>query len=698
MPSIEGEVGGRPLSLTVGDVAGQANGACWIRYGDTVLLVTVVASKNVREGISFFPLMVDYQEKSYAAGKIPGGFFKREGKLSDKQILGCRLIDRAFRPLFNKAIRNDIHIITTVLSTDHACYPPLLGIIGASSALNVSDIPFPEMVAAVEIGRINKEFIINPTLAQTEESDLEIVVAGTRWGVGMIEAGASEVEERVVIEAIQLAHEEIQKIILLQERLVEEVGPITKSEMIEEKIDIDLERRVRELATQKIEAVSRIAEKKEREAMMNKVVEEVTESLLGEALERKAEIGSICSQIEREVIRKTILDEKIRADGRRLNEIRPIECQVGVLPRVHGSAIFKRGQTQALVVATLGTTEDEQIVDDIEGRTSKRFMLHYYFPSFSVGEVKMLRAPDRREIGHGALAERGLSPLIPSEEEFPYTIRLVSDILESNGSTSMASACGGMLALMDAGVPVLDLCAGVAMGLVKEEERIAILSDISGLEDAIGDMDFKVVGTRKGVTAIQMDLKIREISFEILTQAFDQARQDRLFILQEMEKTLDRPREDLSPYAPRIIRMIILPEKIGSIIGPGGRTIRSIIEATDAKIDIKDDGRITIAAIDRRKGEEAREMIEYLTAEAEVGKIYSGKVMRVVKFGAFVEILPGKEGLVHISELAPYRVNRVEDVVREGDEIKVKVIEIDNQGRINLSHKQVLLSERRERG
>lgn len=696
MHSVEVEIGGRRLSLTTGKVATQANGSCWVQYGDTVVLVTAVISSKAREEIDLFPLTIDYQEKAYAAGKIPGGFIKKEGRLSDKQILGCRLIDRPLRPLFDKAIRNDIHITATVLSADQTCNPAVLGIIGASSALSVSDIPFKGLVGAVEMGRVGGEFIINPTLAEMEGAELSIVVAGTEDGVTMVEAGAAEIEEEVVLEAMGLAQEEIRRIILLQKDLVERVGHPTKLEVSENEIDPDIERRVHELASPKIEAASRTKEKRERQEKMDRVVAETIEAL-GEEFE--GEIRFICDQIERDLVRRMILEEETRADGRGLNEIRPISCEVGVLPRTHGSGLFRRGQTQALAVTTLGTTSDEQIVDDIEGRTSKRFMLHYYFPPFSVGEARMLRAPGRREIGHGALAERALSCLIPSEEEFPYTIRLVSDILESNGSTSMASVCAGVLALMDGGIPISSPCAGVAMGLVKEGEKIAILSDISGLEDAVGDMDLKVVGTRKGITALQMDLKTEGVSQEIIAQALKQAHKDWIFILEEMERVIDKPRGSLSPYAPRIIQMVIPPEKIGSVIGPGGRTIRSITEATGAKIDIDDDGRITIATPDAEKAEEARETIEYLTAEAEIGKEYVGKVMRVVKFGAFVEILPGQEGLIHISELAPYRVNRVEDIVREGDEVRVKVVEIDSQGRINLSRKQALpREEQRYRG
>lgn len=695
MCSVEMEIGGRALSLTTGDVARQANGSCWVRYGDTVVLATAVISKDTREGDDFFPLMVDYQEKAYAAGKVPGGFIKKEGRLSDRQILGCRLIDRPLRPLFNQAIRNDIHITVTVLSFDQGCNPAVLGIIGASAALFISDIPFAGPVAAVRIGRVKGEFIINPTNEEIEASEIDIVVAGTRGGVMMVEAGAAEAEEGVILEAIRLAHEEIKKTVTLQENLAARFGPPPKI-TIEKVFDQDLERKTKELASPLIDAASRTKEKKERQEKLNKVIEEILKELLCEFPEGERRIRAICNEIEQDLTRRMILTEGIRSDGRGLNEIRPITCQVGILPRVHGSALFARGQTQALVAATLGTVSDEQIVDDIEGRVSKRFMLHYYFPPFCTGEARMLRGPGRREIGHGALAERALSAVIPQEADFPYTIRVVSDILESNGSTSMASVCGGTLALMDAGVPIRSACAGVAMGLVKGEEKTVILSDISGLEDAVGDMDLKVAGTREGVTALQMDLKIEGVSLETIGQAINQARIDRLFILGEMEKAIAKPREELSPYAPRIIQLTIPPEKIGSVIGQGGRTIRNITEVTGVKIDIEDDGRVTIAALDEENAIQAREMIEYLTAVAEVGKVYLGKVMRVVKFGAFVEILPGQEGLIHISELAPYRVKQVEDILKEGDEVRVKVIEIDAQGRINLSRRQVLQGAAKE--
>lgn len=698
MHGVEEEIGGRTLLLTTGNVAAQANGSCWVRYGDTVVLATAVISKNIREGIDLFPLTVDYQEKAYAAGKIPGGFIKKEGRLSDKQILGCRLIDRPLRPLFDKTIRNDIHITATVLSADQTSNSAVLAIIGASMALVCSDIPFEGPVGAVEIGRVGEEFIVNPTLEQLEESDVNIIVAGTQKGVMMVEAGAAEIEESIIVEALQLAHEQIKKVIALQEDLVAKLGPAPKIEVSKEEPDPDLEKKIRDLATPKIEVASQAKEKRKRQERMDEVIKEMLEVLGEEFPEKEAEIASTCNEIEREVIRKTILERGVRADGRKLDEIRPINCQVGILPRAHGSGLFTRGQTQALGVTTLGTTRDEQIVDDIEGRVSKRFMLHYYFPPFSMGEARMLRGPGRREIGHGALAEKALLAVIPPEEEFPYTIRVVSDILESNGSTSMATVCGGILALMDAGVPISSPCAGVAMGLVKGGEKVAVLSDISGLEDAVGDMDFKVAGTKKGITALQMDLKIEGVSSQIMAQVLDQARRDRLFILEQMEAAIDQPRKDLSPYAPRIIQITISPEKIGSVIGPGGRTIRNITETTGAKIDIEDDGKITIATPDAEKASEAREMIEYLTAEVEVGKIYQGKVMRVVKFGAFAEILPGQEGLIHISELAPYRVNHVEDIVKEGDEVQVKVTEIDTQGRINLSRKQALPQADRQGG
>lgn len=693
MHFVEGVIGGGILTISAGGLTTQANGECWIRYKDTVVLVTAVISKEVREGVDFLPLIVDYQERAYAAGKIPGGFIKREGKPSDKEILSSRLIDRSLRPLFNELLRGDIHITATVLSSDLTISPVVLGIIGASTALSTSDIPFEGPIGAVEIGRLNGNLVINPTLEELEKSEFGIVVAGTRKNIVMVDGYAKEIREEEIVEAIKRAHVVIKEIIGLQERIVNEINPPPKGRFPLQEIDPELEMRVRRIATPKIEALIRISDKRERDDKEAEALKETIKELNED--EREAEVRFFWHTIKKELVCKLVSTEGKRVDGRGLKEIRPISAQAGILPRTHGSGLFGRGQTKALVVTTLGTTTDEQIIDDIEGRTSKRFMVHYYFPPFSVGEAKPLRAPGRREIGHGALAEKALLPLIPPEERFPYTIRLVSDILDSNGSTSMATVCGGTLALMDAGVPITAPCAGISIGLIKDGDKMFLLRDITGLEDAAGDMDFKVAGTMKGVTALQLDLKIDGIPYEVIEEALKEAREGRLFILDEMKKAISKPRENLSIYAPRVIKTSIPPEKIGDVIGPGGKTIRNIINITGAKIDIQDDGKVSICAPDEEASIQALEMIEYLTAEVEVGKVYLGKVLRITKFGAFVEILPGKEGLVHISELAPYRVRRVQDVVNEGDEIRVKVTEIDEHGRINLSRRQVLYEEER---
>ncbi|MGB9813563.1 MAG: polyribonucleotide nucleotidyltransferase [Thermovenabulum sp.] len=682
------EIAGRTLVFETGKLAQQANGSVLARYGDTVVLVTATASKEPREGVDFLPLTVDYEERLYAVGKIPGGFIKREGKPSEKAILSARLIDRPLRPLFPKDLRNDIQIIATILSVDQDNTPDVLAINGASLALCISDIPFEGPVGAVSVGLVDGQFVINPTVEQHEKSRLRLVVAGTKDAILMVEAGADEVTEEEMLNAILYGHEEIKKIVAFQEEIISKIGK-PKMEIPPIVIDADMEKAVREFATPEILKAIRIYDKQEREAYLSKITEETLLHFAETYPEKEKEISDILYSILKEEVRKMITKEGIRPDGRKSNEIRPISCEVGILPRTHGSGLFTRGQTQVLTVATLGALGDVQILDGLDLEETKRYMHHYNFPPYSTGETRVLRGPGRREIGHGALAERALEPMIPPEEEFPYTIRLVSEVLSSNGSTSMASVCGSTLALMDAGVPIKAPVAGIAMGLIKEEEKVTILSDIQGIEDFLGDMDFKVAGTAKGITAIQMDIKIKGIDAEILKKALAQAREGRLFILEKMLSVISEPRKELSPYAPRIFSLTIDPEKIRDVIGPGGKTINKIISETGVKIDIEDDGRIYVAAPNEKAGEKALDMINKITQDVEVGKVYVGKVLRITNFGAFVEILPGKEGLVHISKLAKGRVKRVEDVVNVGDEILVKVTDIDKQGRINLSHKDV---------
>lgn len=683
------EVAGRKLTVETGKLAQQANGSVLIRYGDTVVLVTATASKKPREGVDFLPLTVDYEERLYAVGKIPGGFIKREGKPSEKAILSARVIDRPLRPLFPKGFRNDVQIIATILSVDQDNTPDILAINGASLALCISDIPFEGPVGAVSVGMVDGKYVINPTVAEAEKSRLRLVVAGTKDAVLMVEAGADEVTEEEMLKAILFGHEEIKKLVEFQEEIVGKIGN-PKMEFLIEEIDENLKKDVREYATAEILKAIRIYDKQEREAYIDKINEDTLLHFQEIYPEKEKEIADVLYDILKEEVRKMITYEGIRPDGRTSTEIRPISCEVGVLPRTHGSGLFTRGQTQVLTVATLGALGDVQILDGLGIEESKRYMHHYNFPPYSTGETRVLRGPGRREIGHGALAERALEPMIPSEEEFPYTIRLVSEVMSSNGSTSMASVCGSTLALMDAGVPIKAPVAGVAMGLIKHDDRITILTDIQGMEDFLGDMDFKVAGTTQGITAIQMDIKIKGIDEEILKRALQQARAGRLFIMDKMLAVIKEPRKELSPYAPRIYTMMIDPDKIREVIGPGGKTINKIIAETGAKIDIEDDGRIYIATPDESAGKKAMEIINKLTQDVEVGKIYMGKVLRITNFGAFAEILPGKEGLIHISKLSKERVKRVEDVVKVGDEILVKVTDIDKQGRINLSHKDAL--------
>ncbi|MDR7489744.1 MAG: polyribonucleotide nucleotidyltransferase, partial [Armatimonadota bacterium] len=691
---VELQVGGRTLAFETGLLAQQADGSVVVRYGDSVVLVTATASRQPREGIDFLPLTCDYEERMYAAGKIPGGFFKREGRPGESAILSARLMDRPIRPLFPKGLRNDVQVIATVLSTDQANDPAILAVNGASAALMLSGLPFGGPVGAVRVGLIDGRFVLNPTLRQIEEeSDLDLVVAGTADAIIMVEAGAGEVPEETVLEAFDLAHQEIRRIVEIQHRLVELAGKPPRPVTIVPDPDPELVAAVREVALPLVREALTRPEKLAREAALEETEQVVTARLLEQAPERfagrEAEIGPAVEQVIKEEVRRRILEEGVRPDGRGPRDIRPLYIAVGILPRAHGSGLFQRGQTQVLTSCTLGTGEDEQILDNLGILERKRFMHHYVFPPFSVGEVRPLRGPGRREIGHGALAERALEWVIPAEDVFPYTIRLVSEVLESNGSTSMASVCGSTLALMDAGVPIKAAVGGIAMGLVTAGERAAVLTDIIGMEDAMGDMDFKVAGTRDGITALQMDMKIRGISRELLARALAQAREARLGILDRMAEVLPAPRTTLSPYAPRILTIEIHPDKIREVIGPGGKVINKITAETGAKIDIEQDGRIHVASPDEAAARRAIQMIEDIVREVKVGEIYLGRVTRLMNFGAFVEVLPGKEGLVHISELGDGRVERVEDVVKVGDELLVRVKEIDNLGRINLTRRGV---------
>ncbi|NOY44016.1 MAG: polyribonucleotide nucleotidyltransferase [Deltaproteobacteria bacterium] len=687
--TVEIELGGRTLSIETGRMARQAHGAVVVSYGGTVVLVTAVAAEEAREGVDFFPLTVNFQSKTFAAGKIPGGFFKREGRPPDYDTLASRLIDRPIRPLFPKGFRSETQIIATVLSHDSQNSPDVLGLVGASAALSISDIPFQGPIAAVRVGYIDGEYVVNPTLEQLERSRLNLVVAGTRDAVTMVESGSNILSEEEVLGAIERGHAEIRRLVELQDRLVEQAGK-PKREVPEVAADPEVEARVAPIFAEHGVAAYQEVRKKARYAALRQAKQILLESLTEEERLREKEYLAAFDELAKRHVRRMILEEGRRIDGRGLADIRPIDCQVGVLPRTHGSALFTRGETQALVVTTLGTSSDEQMIDALEGEYYKRFMLHYNFPPFSVGEARFLRAPSRREIGHGALAERALEPLLPEQEKFPYTIRVVSEILESNGSSSMATVCGGSLSMMDAGVPIAHPVAGIAMGLILEGERFAVLSDILGDEDHLGDMDFKVAGTREGITALQMDIKVGGITTDIMRQALEQARQGRLHILGEMEKAISAPRPDISPLAPRITVIKINPEKIKDVIGPGGKTIRKIIQTTQTTIDIEDDGTVQIASTNEEQCKKAIQMIEELTQEAEVGRVYEGIVRRVTDYGAFVEIFPGTDGLLHISEIDKERVNKVTDYMKEGDTVPVKVVSIDQTGRIKLSRKAAL--------
>jgi polyribonucleotide nucleotidyltransferase len=684
------DLAGRKLTLEFGKMAKQAQGSVLVRYGDTAVLSAVTVSKEPK-ALDFFPLTVNYEERLYAVGKIPGGFIKREGRPSEKAILAGRLIDRPIRPLFPEGFRNEVQVVNTVLSVDQDCSPEIAAMIGTSAALCCSEIPFDGPIGGVIVGRVDGKFLINPTVEQTEKSDIHLVVAGTSKAINMVEAGAKEVPEEVMLEAIMFGHGVIQQLVEFQNKIVAEIGK-PKMEVILHEIDPEIDQAVRAYADAKLREAIRIEEKQARADAIEAVKAETREHFADIYPEQTAVIDEVLYNIVKEEVRRLITHEKIRPDGRALNEIRPISSEVSILARTHGSGLFTRGQTQALSVCTLGALGDVQILDGLGLEESKRFMHHYNFPPYSVGEARPLRAPGRREIGHGALGERAIEPIIPSEHEFPYTIRLVSEVIESNGSTSQASICASVLALMDAGVPIKAPVAGIAMGLIMSEDgqNFSILTDIQGMEDHLGDMDFKVAGTAQGVTALQMDIKIAGINREILEQALIQAREGRMFILEKMLETISEPRKELSPYAPKILTLTINPDKIRDVIGPQGRVINKIIEETGVKIDIEQDGRIFIASVNNEANQRAKQIIEDLVREVAVGQTYLGTVKRIEKYGAFIELFAGKEGLCHISQLAEERVAKTEDVVSIGDKIMVKVTEIDEQGRINLSRKAVL--------
>ncbi len=686
---VQVELGGRTLTIATGKMAKQANGAVVVSSGDTMVLVTAVAAKAAKEGQDFFPLTVNYQEKAYAGGKIPGGFFKREGRPSDNETLTCRLIDRPIRPLFPDNFLNETQIMATVVSADRDNDPAILSMIGASAALEVSDIPFFGPIAGVKVGRVEGRFIANPTAEELEQSDIEIVVAASRDAVIMVEGGAALVSEEDMLEAVFFGHAAVQPVLAAQAELRSKAG-VTKRDVAPKLVDEALKARVRELAYGKMKEAVRIKSKVERHDRIDAITEETLSELLPEMEGREKEIAEFMGDFEYELVREHILKDAERIDGRDLRTIRPITTEAGLLPRAHGSALFTRGETQALVAATLGTTIDEQRIDSLYGENRKRFLLHYNFPPFSVGETSFRLAPGRREIGHGALAERALERVLPKHDDFPYTVRIVSDTLESNGSSSMATVCGGSMAMMDAGIPVSAPVAGIAMGLIKEGDQVAILSDILGDEDHLGDMDFKVAGTATGVTALQMDIKITGVSKEIMQKALAQAREGRLHILGKMAETIAAARGELSPYAPRITTIYVKTDKIRDVIGAGGKNIRGITEATGVTIDIDDTGKINIASTDQAACDKAIKMIRDLTAEAEEGKFYMGTVKKIMEFGAFVEIFPGTDGLVHISELDKERVKNVTDILKEGDKVLVKCIGIDKQGKIKLSRKEAL--------
>ena len=684
------DLAGRELSVEIGKIAQLSSGSAILRYGETMVMVNVSKSAQPREGVDFFPLSVDYEERLYSVGKIPGGFLKREGKPSEKAILTSRLIDRPIRPLFPKTFRNDVQVVATVLSVDQDCTPDIVSMIGSSVALSISEIPFNGPTGSVCIGLVDGALVVNPTAEEREKSELHLVVSGTKEAVMMVEAGANEVPESLMLEAILKAHEEIKKIVEFIEQIQAEVGK-EKMEFEETKPNAEIEAKVREIATEGMKEAVRVVEKLERQEAMDAVKEQTINSFDEETLEEFGnDIIATLDAIIKEEVRKAIVHEGRRPDARKTDEIRPIWCDHGFIPRAHGSGLFTRGQTQVMTVTTLGALGDVQILDGLDEEENKRYMHHYNFPAYSVGEARPSRGPGRREIGHGALAERALLPVIPSKEEFPYAIRLVSEVLSSNGSTSQGSVCGSTLSLLDAGVPLKDMVAGIAMGLIEHDGKMAILSDIQGMEDHLGDMDFKVAGTEKGITAIQMDIKIAGIDKEILTQALSQARVGRLHILNEMKKCIDKPNAELSKYAPKIVTMRINPDKIRDVIGAGGKVITKIIDETGVKIDIEQDGEVFIAGTDMDMIRLAEQKISDIVAEVELNAVYKGKVTRIVNFGAFVELLPGKEGLLRIGNIAHERIEKVEDVLNVGDEVEVKVTEIDDKGRVNVSRKVLL--------
>ena len=691
---IEREFAGRRLVLEVGRMARLAHGSCLVQFGETVVLVTATV-QNKPTHLPFFPLTVEYREKSYAAGKIPGGFFKREGAPQEKEVLSSRLTDRTLRPLFPRGFYNETQIHAQVLSADQENDADVLTLIGASVALNTSVIPFHTPVASVRVGRIQGNWVVNPTFRQLEYADVDIVVAGSAQAIVMVEGGAIQVPESEILQGLIVAHEAIRELIEIQEVLI---APRRQPEMAWEPraVPAEVQEQVEGLAGDRVSSAVQIADKRERQAALAAIAADVAEQLAGDEAVSDGDVDDVVRSLEKKHVRARILDEGIRADGRSADEVRPIVCETGVLPRTHGSALFTRGETQSLGVVTLGTSKDEQRIDSIDSaeQVTKSFMLHYNFPPFSVGEARPIRSTSRREKGHGALAERAIQPLLPVYDDFPYTIRIVSDILESNGSSSMASVCSASMSLMDAGVPVEAACAGVAMGLVTEGDRVEILTDILGLEDALGDMDFKVAGTRKGVTSIQMDIKIDGLTVELLKEALEKAHQGRMHILDRMDAVLAEPRPDLSPHAPRIVAVRINPEKIGEIIGPKGKTIRAIQDESGATIEVDDEGIVKIAAVSAEAGQRAREMIEAIVQEPEVGRIYEGPVKNTTTFGAFVEIMPGVEGLCHISQLADHRVGKTEDVVNRGDVVRVKLLSIDEKGRMRLSLKAAAEEER----
>ena len=683
------ELAGRPLIVETGKMAKQASGAVLVRYGETVVLVTSTASKEAREGMDFFPLTVDYEEKMYAVGKMPGGFLRREGRPGNSAILNARLIDRPIRPLFDKRCRNDIHVMATVLSVDYDNAPELCGMLGASASLGISDIPWDGPIAGVRVGRIDGQFVINPTQEQLKVSTLNITVAVSETAILMVGGGAQEAPEEDVLDAIMFGHKTIKELVAFQKKIIEEVGK-PKRTLIFPEIPEEIKTAIYAYAERPLKEAIFNPDKLTREAHMEEVRKEAEAHFKEIYPENGSDIAECLNHLTKEIVRHMISVDKIRPDGRALDEIRPISCEVGLLPRVHGSALFTRGQTQALTITTLAPMSETQIIDDLTQETEKRYIHQYNFPSYSVGETKSSRGPGRREIGHGALAERALIPVIPTVEEFPYAIRVVSEILESNGSSSQASVCGSTMSLMNAGVPIKAPVAGIAMGLVNEGEHFTVLTDIQGMEDALGDMDFKVAGTAKGITAIQMDIKIHGLSREILLAALQQAQKGRMFILGKMAECIDKPAEHLSPYAPKIITLTIPVDRIRDVIGSGGKIINKIISETGVKMDVEEDGHVYIATPDEEAAQRAKKWVEELTHEVQVGETYLGKVTRLMKFGVFVEILPGKEGMVHVSQLATRRVEKPEDVVHEGDEIMVKVTEIDDKGRINLSRKALL--------